>query len=155
MFISNDDDKFIFERKIDLLAYFGRSTALEAAIVQSREEIFDKKKGNNFTPQILLILTDGVANEETAAIRTELDKLEQIGVKVVTKITWVRELVVLIFVNFKIFVVAIGDDSDVENLSAMASKPLSEFKIEFKDLSSLKQRINKLTLGSCNVQAFN
>lgn len=135
MFVSNDDDKFVLERKVHNLAYFGRSTSLELALAQSLNDIFKVKKGNNNTPQILMILTDGVADEEFGIVEARMNEIKALGVRV--------------------FVVEVGSErSDQAMLNMLASTPLSNYRVKFNEFMTLKSRINTLTRGNCGKNAF-
>lgn len=134
MYVTEEDAKYLIQRKVDLLAYFGKSTGLESALEKSRTQLFVQKKGNDRTPRLIVLITDGVANEELDAIRAEVQQLDAMSVK--------------------IFIVGIGKYLNEESLSAIASQPLSQYMLKFKDISLLKDRINQITLANCNSKVF-
>ena len=77
-----------------MLAYFGKSTGLESALEESRTQLFVQRKGNERKSRLIVLITDGVTNEELYAIRAEIQQLDA---------NWVQDgksSFILVFLDF-------------------------------------------------------
>ncbi len=119
---------------IKSLPYIGRSTALTTALEDAKLKVFQEKRGQ-FTPRIVVLLTDGSGNETPDEIKLAAKQLKEDG-------------------QVHLFVVAIGKDVKHEMIEVIASEPVSFYIIDFNNFHSLIESINKLTQISCSSNGF-
>ena len=134
VYVPNSQYIDMLSNRVKSLPYLGRSTALTKALNDAKEKIFKENRGQ-FTPRIVVLLTDGSGNEKPDEIKLEAKKLKEDS-------------------NVHLFVIGIGKQIKYDMLESMASEPKDFYVKSSNSFHALMQSINNLTQASCNVNGF-
>ncbi len=127
--VSSDYLKEVVASRVKSLPFTGRSTALVDVFRHARERFFEVNK-NLVGPKLIILFSDGKANEAPEQIMEELKQVKAQGVEVLVVETGSSQNELIDFAGLK------------------------SYSCDLREIEQLIKAINELTVKACGLQAF-